>query len=66
MTGFLEDNLLRMEGLDDNDIARLNGIMGDLQNLVVVAKNHQAQFNRVATVLLPIIEKIIAKQRELR
>lgn len=66
MTGPIEDMALRFEGLDDNDIARLNGILPDIENLVVVTKNHQAQLNRVLNVLLPIIQKVIAKQKELR
>ena len=65
MTGFLEDNLLRMEGLTDQDIADLNAILPDLQNLVGIAQTHQAQFNRVMVKLLPIINKVIAKQRTL-
>lgn len=66
MTGIIEDSFLRFEGLDDADLAAINRILPDLENLVVVAKNHQAQFNRVVTVLLPIVEKIIAKQKELK
>ncbi len=66
MTGAIEDMALRFEGLDDNDIARLNGILPDIENLVVVTQKHQAQFNRVVNTLLPIIQKIIAKQREFK
>lgn len=63
MTGFLEDNLLRMEGLDDDDIQKLNERLPDIQNLLLVLQTHQAQINRVMTDLIPIIEKIIEKQR---
>lgn len=65
MIGFLEGNLLQMEGLDETDIAKLNERLPDIQNLLLVLQNHQAQINRVMTDLIPIVEKIIAKQRTL-
>jgi hypothetical protein len=36
MTGWIEDGVLRFEGLDDNDIARLNARLPDLLNLIKV------------------------------
>ena len=65
MTGFLEDNLLRMEGLDDADIQKLNDRLPDIQNLLLILQTHQAQINRVMTDLIPIFEKVIAKQRDM-
>ena len=66
MTGFLEDSVLRMEGLNDDDIAKLNARLPDIQNLITVIQSHQPQFNRVLTDLLPIVQKILAKQREFK
>lgn len=66
MTGLIEDGMLRFEGLNDQDIANLNAILPDIQNLVLVVQKHQVQFNRVVRVLLPLIQKILAKQRELK
>lgn len=66
MTGFIEDSLMRMEGLDDNDITNINAVLPDIQNLVSIAQSHQKQFNRVLSVLLPVVQKVIAKQRELK
>lgn len=63
MTGPFEDAALRFEGLTDADIAKLNERLPDLQNLITVVQTHQAQINRVVTDLLPIVQKIIAKQR---
>ncbi len=65
MTGWIENEGLKFEGLSDQDIADLNRILPDLQNLIWVAKKHEAQLSRVLSALLPIIEKIIAKQRTL-
>jgi hypothetical protein len=65
MTGFLEDNLLRFEGLSDQDIATLNAALPDVQNLLTVLEAHMPQINRVMNDLGPIIQKIIAKQRTL-
>lgn len=65
MTGFIEDSVLRFEGLDDNDIANLNRILPAIQNLVNVYQAHVKQINEVQKVLLPIVQKILAKQKEL-
>lgn len=65
MTGAFEDGILRFEGLDDAEIAKLNERLADLDNLIAVGLAHQAQFNRVVSDLGPIIRKIIAKQRSL-
>lgn len=63
MTGPFEDGILRFEGLDDAEIAKLNERLPDLQNLIAVVQTHIPQFNRVMSDLLPIVQKIIAKQR---
>lgn len=65
MTGWIEDDALRFEGLDDNDIANLNRILPAILNLVAVYKAHVHQINEVQNVMLPIIEKLIKKQQEL-
>lgn len=65
MTGFMENTGLRMAGLDDQDIANLNAILPDLQNLIHIVQTHQAQFDRVLKVVLPLAQKVIAKERNL-
>lgn len=59
MTGFLEDNLLRLEGLDDADIAKLNAALPALAAAVKALQPHLPG-------LVVIVEKIIAKQQELK
>lgn len=65
MTGFLEDNILRFEGLTDTDISTLNARLPDLQNLLSVLESHMSQIDRCVKDLAPIVNKIIAKQRTL-
>lgn len=65
MTGFLENDALRFEGLSDADIAKLNERLPDVQNLLTVLEAHMPQINRVMNDLGPIIQKIFAKQRTL-
>lgn len=65
MTGMFEEGLLRFEGLDDRDIAELNRILPAIQNLITVYQAHIAQINTVQAVLIPIIQKILTKQRSL-
>jgi hypothetical protein len=66
MTGFLEDNMLRFEGLDDQDIAALNAALPDIQELDAALAAQWPRIVRVAPVLLRIANKIIAKQKELK
>lgn len=66
MTGFIEDDVLRFEGLSTEDIAKLNERLPDLQNLITVLQTHMPQINRVIADLGPIAQKIIAKQQELQ
>jgi hypothetical protein len=66
MTGFLEDNMLRFEGLDDQDIAALNAALPDIQDLDAALAAQWPRIVRVAPVLLRIANKIIAKQKELK
>jgi hypothetical protein len=65
MTGFFENMLLHNEGLTDQDIADLNAILPDVQALDEVLQTQWSRITRVAKVALPIINKIIAKQRSL-
>jgi len=65
MTGFFEDNLLRFEGLTDQDIADLNKILPDLQHLGTILNSEWPRINRVAPVLIRAVLKILAKQKEL-
>jgi sirohydrochlorin ferrochelatase len=66
MTGFLEDNMLRFEGLDDQDIAALNAALPDIQELDAALAAQWPRIVRVVPVLLRIANKIIAKQKELK
>lgn len=66
MTGFLEDNMLRFEGLDDQDIMDLNGAMPDIQALDQTIIAQWPRIARVAPVLLRIINKVLQKQKELK
>lgn len=66
MTGFLEDQALRFEGLDDKDIADLNAALPDLQALGRALSAQWPRVSRVAPVLLRLADKIIAKQKELK
>lgn len=80
MTGFLEDNALRFEGLDDADIADLNAALPAFDAAVQAAQLQWPTVVKVAAVvmlqwpkiaphvpaLLRIAGKIIQKQRELK
>jgi hypothetical protein len=66
MTGFLEDILLRFEGLDDQDIADLNRSLPDIQELDAALAAQWPRIVRVTPVLLRIADNIIAKQKELK
>lgn len=65
MTGFIEDEVLRAEGLDDADIALINQELPDLENLITVLESHLAQINRVMK-LLAVVQKVIAKQESMK
>jgi hypothetical protein len=65
MTGFIEDMLLKQEGLSDQDVADLNAILPDIQVLDQLILAQLPRITRVATKGIPIINKIIAKQRSL-
>lgn len=79
MTGWLENQGLKFMGLSDDDIAKINERLPDVQNLILVTRqnqakamellsvisSHQAQLNRVLTDLLPILQKAIATERNL-
>jgi hypothetical protein len=64
MTGFFEDQALRLEGLDDEDIAALNAALPDIQQLGLALAAQWPRIARVMPVLLRLAEKIIAKQKE--
>lgn len=66
MTGFLEDDALRFEGLDDQDIAELNAILPDLQILNAQIAAQWPRIQKAAPILSRIAGKIIAKQRDLQ
>lgn len=66
MIGFIEASALRMEGLTNEDIDGLNAVLPDIQNLLKVVDSHKAQFDRVFKVVMPIAQKIVAKQQEFK
>ena len=65
MTGFIEDMMMRQEGLDDKDIANINAILPDIQALDVVLTAQLSRITKVMSVALPIVNKVITKQRSL-
>ncbi|MGA8078939.1 MAG: hypothetical protein WB868_16315 [Xanthobacteraceae bacterium] len=79
MTGFLEDDALRFEGLDDQDIADLNAALPALSGAIQIAQVQWPEAMKIlaaASVQWPLIKphipallriasKIIAKQKEL-
>jgi hypothetical protein len=65
MTGFIEDQILQFEGLNDADIAAINGILPDVQQLDTVLTMNWPLFSKVFTVLSPIVSKIVQKQEQL-
>ena len=65
MTGFIEDMMMRQEGLDDKDIANINAILPDIQALDVVLTAQLSRITKVMSIALPIVNKVIAKQRSL-
>ena len=65
MTGFVEDMLMRQEGLDDKDITDLNSILPDIQALDVALAAQLPHITKIAPIALRIVNKIIAKQRTL-
>ena len=56
MTGFLEDGILRFEGLNDQDIADLNKALPAIEQAITLLEPH-------IPALTIIVKKIIAKQR---
>ena len=65
MTGFIEDMLMRDEGLDDQDIADLNTILPDIQALDTAILAQLPRITKVAPIVLRIVNKVITKQRTL-
>jgi hypothetical protein len=79
VTGWIEDDVLRFEGLNNQDIADLNRILPDLQiiiaavtpvlpamqQLAAVVTAQDKRFHMVAPILARIVQKLIAKQQEL-
>lgn len=59
MTGFLENELLRFEGLNDQDIADLNMALPAISQAITILQPH-------VPALLRITQTIIAKQKEMK
>jgi hypothetical protein len=66
MTGFIEDGLLRSEGLDDADIATINAELADVRKVDALLIANWPLFSRLFTKLAPIFDKVVAKQQELK
>jgi len=66
MTGFIEEQLLKFEGLSDTDIAKLNTILPELEKLFQIVQTNWPGIAQVVQVLIPMAQKIIAKQQELK
>jgi hypothetical protein len=65
MTGWIEDAGLRFEGLNNDDIAALNGILPDLYHLMASYQAIAPRINRVGPVLARLGQKVIEKQEQL-
>lgn len=66
MTGWIEDNLLRFEGLSDDDIRAINAILPDVERLTQALQQEWPTISKVVGVLLPIAQKVVKKQQELK
>lgn len=65
MTGFIEDQLLRFEGLSDADIAELNHILPELEELFQIIQKEWPAIAKLIPVIMQLAQKVIAKQRSL-
>jgi hypothetical protein len=65
MTGIIEDDFLRFEGLDDQDIVDLNAALPELERVDDITLAEWAKLAPHIPALLRIFKKIIAKQRTL-
>lgn len=63
MTGFIEDMLMRQEGLSDKDVADLNAALPDVQVLDQALQAQWPRINKLAPLFLRLINTVIAKQR---
>ena len=65
MTGFIEDMLLRQEGLSDQDLTELNAALPDIQILDQALLAQWPRINKLAPLFLRLFNTVIAKQRTL-
>ncbi len=65
MTGFLEDQFLRFEGLDDKDIQDINTLLPIIQHLDAVLIAEWPRIAKVIPVATRLLDKVIQKQRTL-
>lgn len=65
MTGFIEEQLLKFGGLSDDDIAKLNAILPELEKLFQIIQSNWPGIAETVPVLLQLAQKIILKQKEL-
>jgi len=65
MTGFIEDMVLRQEGLSDADLADINTALPDIQTLDQAIEAQWPRINKLAPLFLRIFGIIVAKQRTL-
>ena len=66
MTGFIEDMMMRQEGLDDQDIADINAALPDIQALDQVFAQAWPRIAKLTPLFTRAFGKIIQKQRELK
>lgn len=65
MTGFIEDMLLRQEGLSNQDLTELNAALPDVQILDQALLAQWPRINKLAPLFLRLFNIVIAKQRTL-
>ncbi|MGA8076934.1 MAG: hypothetical protein WB868_06065 [Xanthobacteraceae bacterium] len=66
MTGFIEDMMMRQEGLDDQDIAGINAALPDIQALDQAFAQAWPRVAKLTPLFTRVFGKIIQKQRELK
>lgn len=66
MMGFIEDQLLRFEGLTDEDIANLNHVLPEIEKLFSIIQGEWPAIVKIVPVLAELANKVIVKQRSLK
>lgn len=63
--GFIEEGLLRAEGLNDADVATINAELADIRAVDALLIKNWPLFSRLFAKLAPLFDKIVAEQQKL-